>query len=352
MLELLTSNLPPLKLTGFNTFIDAFYEQLDIHKEADIAVGYVSAESLAQLKRAVELYDVHKLNLTIGMHYIEKFTQLEYIAACKLNEFLKSNKLGAVKVVLPFKYHGKMYLYKNSGTPISAIIGSNNLSGIIDSKRRVYENSVLVNEKTMLDSIGSFINSLYKKAAKDINEIEIKEFKRGNKLLDGLEGVSSINDTDIASAKADKTGISFNIPITPFERAPKSNINTCYGAGRTNKRTGITIPRPWYEVELIVPKTIYSNPNYPKGSSFAVVTDDGYSFNCMAQGSIGVEKNFRSENDLEILGKWIKGKLVNAGVLNIGERVTKKVLDDYGRDYMTLKKLKNGKWFLDFEVTK
>ena len=342
-MELLTSNLPPLKLAEFNTFIDTFYEQLDINKEADIAVGYVSAESLAQLKRAVELYDVRKMNLTIGMHYIEKFTQHEY---------LKSNKLGAVKVVLTFKYHGKMYLYKNSGTPTSAIIGSNNLSGIIDSKRRVYENSVLTNEKAMLDSIDSFINSLYKKAAKDIDEVEIKDFKRGNKLLDDLEGVSSINDTDISSAKTYRTSTSFDIPITPFEIAPKSNINTCYGKGRTNKRTGITIPRPWYEAELIVPKTIYSNPNYPKGSSFAVITDDGYSFNCMAQGSAGAEKNFRSENDLEILGKWIKGKLVNAGVLNIGEPVTKKVLDDYGRNYMTLKKLKNGKWFLDFEVTK
>ena len=76
-MELLTSNLPPLKLAEFNTFIDTFYEQLDINKEADIAVGYVSADSLAQLKRAVELYDVRKMNLTIGMHYIEKFTQLE-----------------------------------------------------------------------------------------------------------------------------------------------------------------------------------------------------------------------------------------------------------------------------------
>lgn len=351
-MELLTSNLPPLRLAEFNTFIDTFYEQLSVNKEADIAVGYVSAESLAQLKQAIKLYGVQKLNLTIGMHYIEKFTQLEYISACELNNFLKSNKIGAVKLVMPFKYHGKMYLYKNSGIPTSAIIGSNNLSGIIDSQRRVYENSVLVNEKAMLDSIDSFINSLYKKAAKDIDEVEIKEFKHENKLLNDLEGVSSINDTDISSAKTYRTSISFDIPIKPYETAPKSNINTCYGEGRTNKYTGVTIPRPWYEAELIVPKTIYSNPNYPKGSSFSVITDDGYSFKCMAQGSPGAEKNFRSENDLEILGKWIKGKLVNAGVLKIGEPVTEKVLDDYGRNYMTLKKLKNGKWFLDFGVTK
>lgn len=351
-MNLLTSNLPPLKLSAYNTFIDTFYEQLDKNKEAEIAVGYVSAESLAQLQRAVTLYDVHKLNLTIGMHYIEKFTQLEYIAARKLNGFLKANKIGTVKVVLPFKYHGKIYLYKSDGTPVSSIIGSNNLSSIIDSKRRVYENSVLINEKSILDSVDNFMNNLYKKAAKDIDEVEIKDFKRGNKLLDDLEGVSSINDTDISSAKEYRSSTSFDIPITPYEEAPKSNINTCYGKGRTNTRTGITIPRPWYEAELIVPKTIYSNPNYPKGSSFTVITDDGYSFNCMAQGSAGAEKNFRSENDLEILGKWIKGKLVNSGVLNIGDPVTQKVLDDYGRNYMTLKKIKNGKWFLDFGVTK
>ena len=67
-MKLLGSNLPPLRIIGLDTFPDVFYTQLSIHKELNIAVGYITAESLAELRTAVENYDVHKLNIAIGMH--------------------------------------------------------------------------------------------------------------------------------------------------------------------------------------------------------------------------------------------------------------------------------------------
>ena len=56
---------------------------------------------------------------------------------------------------------------------------------------------------------------------------------------------------------------------------------------------------------------------------------------------------------MEILGKWLKGRLENAGVLKVGEPVRKKNLEEYGRENFTLTKTsKPGVWYLDFGVEK
>ena len=82
---------------------------------------------------------------------------------------------------------------------------------------------------------------------------------------------------------------------------------------------------------------------------FDVITDDGWSFKCKVSGDYS--KNFRSEGDLKILGKWLKGRLENAGVLKVGDPVTKETLDLYGRNTFTLTKTnKTGIWYLDFGV--
>ena len=90
--------------------------------------------------------------------------------------------------------------------------------------------------------------------------------------------------------------------------------------------------------------------NYPKPNiDFTVVTDDGYSFNCKVSGDYS--KNFRSSGDLSILGKWIKGRMENAKVLNVGEKITEEHFRRYGRNTITLTQTqKENVWFLDFGV--
>ena len=84
---------------------------------------------------------------------------------------------------------------------------------------------------------------------------------------------------------------------------------------------------------------------------FDVITDDGWSFKCKVSGDYS--KNFRSEGDLKILGKWLKGRLENAGVLKVGDPVTKETLELYGRDTFTLTKtIRPGIWYLDFGVVR
>ncbi|MEG5033810.1 AAA family ATPase [Microcoleus sp. AT3-D2] len=139
-----------------------------------------------------------------------------------------------------------------------------------------------------------------------------------------------------------------DISLSRVGRQRKSNLNTFFGKGRQNKSTGKVIPRDWYEVELIVDKKTSDNPIYPKGN-FIAHTDDGLTFACQTQGVN--YKNFRSKDDLTILGRWIKGKLEKSGVLKQFEPVTIQTIKAYGRDYIRLYKLSNSEYYLEFDLS-
>ena len=158
-MQILCSNFPPVK-TQNATFADTFYGFLPKADCLNIAVGYVTADSLIELQKAVELNHVHQLNLIIGMHYIDQFTPVEYRTAVKLNEFLHTNAIGEVRLVTPFRYHGKIYTFYRSGKPFASIIGSNNLSSIVDSRNGIYETSLYVSEASILNDLDKLFHDL------------------------------------------------------------------------------------------------------------------------------------------------------------------------------------------------
>lgn len=188
----------------------------------------------------------------------------------------------------------------------------------------------------------------------NIAELDIDTFNNENALLDGHEFVEKVSASGLAAAMNARTDIAFEIPIKPYEVSPHSNLNVFFGKGRESLN-GLVKPRHWYEVELIVPKSVTSQAGYPQSRSsnavFTVITDDGWSFKCKVSGDYS--KNFRSEGDLKILGKWLKGRLENAGVLTVGSPVTADTLKRYGRDSFTLTQTTlPDVWFLNFEVEK
>ncbi len=358
-MEFLMSNFPPIK-TGFSTFYDRFYNLIPSATNIDIAVGYVSSDSLMELKRIIELNEnIHGLNLIIGMHYFEHFTRVQYNAALTLNGFLTDNHIGEVKLVNAFKYHGKLYSYSKDENPFAGIIGSNNLSSIVDTGARVYESSLLITEKPHVCEMKKFIDDLSVRASKNIAELEIDTFNAVNPVLDGHEGVDKVPQDKLYDAIRALSDIKFEIPA---KTEPKSNLNCFHGKGRENMSTHLVKPRHWYEVELIVPIDMRRNKDYPKGTpkgeaetEFKVITDDGFSFKCQVNG--GEEglwnKNLRSSGDLTILGKWIKGRLENADVLKVGDVITEDTLEKYGRKTITMTRIgSSDDWFLDFGVRK
>ena len=353
-MEFLYSKLPPVK-TDNPTFSDTFYSLIHEATRLDIAVGYITADSLAELKQTVSFNsNIETVNLIIGMHRWDKFTKLEYNAAIELNDFLRSENRGEVRLVLPFRFHGKLYSYSNQNGAFAGIIGSNNLSSIVESRTRTYEASALIRELEYAARMREFIEQLSEKATDNIADCGITEFKEQNTLLEDHENVEKISQDRLADVISSLTQTTFDIPLVKKGKVPpSSNLNVFFGKGRLVAQKGVVQPRHWYEAELIVPKTITSMKGYPQKDTssavFDVITDDGWKFSCKVSGDFS--KNFRSENDLKILGKWIKGRLENDGALEVGQPVTPDTFRRYGRDNFTLTKTTTPNlWYLDFEV--
>ena len=354
-MDFLFSNLPPVR-TGCSAFAEAFYSLIPEATRLDIAVGYVTADSLAELKQTVAYNgNIATLNLIIGMHYWDRFTMLEYNAAVGLNDFLRDERRGEVRIVRPFRFHGKLYSYSNANGAFAGIIGSNNLSSIVDSRIRTYEASVLMREREYAVKMRDFIDKLSADATDNLADCQINTFKERNSLLEEHENVKKVPQNEHADCISSLTGVTFHIPLVKKGKVPpKSNLNVFFDTGRINKQTGIEIPRHWYEVDPMVPTEITRLPGFPqKGTQeaiFDVITDDGWKFSCQIQGDNS--KNFRSRGDLTILGKWIKGRLENHGVLDVGHPVTPETFSRYGRDNFTFTKTnKPNLWYLDFGVT-
>ncbi len=353
-MEFLFSNLPPVR-TSCQIFAETFYSLIPEAIRLDIAVGYITADSLAALKQTVAYNNnIEMLNLIIGMHRWDKFTKLEYNAALSLNDFLLSKRRGEVRLVTPFRFHGKLYSYSNQNGAFAGIVGSNNLGSIVESRTRTYEASVLFRDKRYAVKMREFIDRLSSDASDNLADCEITEFKERNTLLEDHENVDKLPNDKLAEVVSSLTETSFTIPLVKNGKVPqKSNLNVFFGEGRLVRAKGVVQPRHWYETELIVPNTITTMSGYPKKDTasavFDVVTDDGWKFSCKVSGDFS--KNFRSKDDLKILGKWIKGRLENNGALDVGQLVTPETFNRYGRqDFTFTKTTIPNLWYLDFEV--
>ena len=348
-MELLYSKIKPCNYTN-STFGEAFELGLVNSDGVKIATGYVTEDSLLELKAILLFYNeedkTKTCSLVIGMHGREGFTQAQYEAAIDLAIFLRDKGIGSVRVCTAFKFHGKTYVFNKSGetVPISVIMGSSNLGNMLDSRQ--WEVDALFKEGSVLSELNMLHEELVQKASKDILEWPKPEsFIETTDLLKDRIDVDKASDDEYRKIEETLTDRVFDLPL---KDEAKSNLNAYFGKGRLATSTGAIRPRHWYEVELIVPIEITTADGYQERESIIrVFTDDGWQFNCKISGDYG--KNFRSEGDLKTLGRWIKGRLERAGCLTVGQPVTKDVLDRYGRHTISLKETSDPKiWLLDF----
>lgn len=350
-MSLIYSNYPPLN-TNSDTYHDAFTGLLEKSDKLKIASGYVSADALIDLKSIVEANGGPFIELSIGMHYFEGLTIQQKDAVEDLDSTLRSKNLGGVYFVVTFPFHGKIASFKNKDQLIGGLIGSSNLTNIVKNKtNRQYEVDYRLPENDYV-VLEEFITKLRETTTRPFSEIEIKIIESKNHLLDEQYGVEKADTQLVESIKANpEFEHEFRIPLKTDD-ATKSNLNTFNGKGRKNSQ-GFVMPRSWYEIELIVPVSILRLEGFPlkgiEGESIEVITDDGWMFKCESNGDNG--KNFRSQGDLKVLGKWMKGRLEHAGALKTGELCTQSTLDKYGRSDFTLAKIKGQNlWYLDFKV--
>lgn len=376
-MKLLYSNILPLETENSQqTVLDSFMEQATRADRIEIAVGYTSAASITELGSIAENCGIKTICLTIGMYYIEGMPEKIYHTAMKMNKKWSQTGIGEIRLVTPFKYHGKLYCFYKDAQPFAAIIGSANLSTIKPeaSNRRQYEISALTTAPKEVSDIAKHIEQLkHSSCSANIAEIDrIPLIHETNTALNGIELVTSIPPSNVAFYEQCAPAVSFFLPLKVPASADRhvddgrhftrSNINVCYAAPRSKRK-----PRDWYETQLTVGAEIYRMNGYPeKNKPFFVVTDDGYWFK--AHTTSDNNKQFSAVGDELIMGRWLKGRLAAAGIVipvnNTAEdtdrkgMITQEMLDEYGCDRLLFKKTgqsaldSNGEsldvWFLAF----
>lgn len=363
-MNLLFSNILPFEIkSGQKTIIDCFNEQMIKADRVEIAVGYTSAASIDELDHLVEQNDIKNICLTIGMYYIEGMPESVYHAAMKLNQKWQISGIGEIRIVKPFKYHGKVYCFYKDGNPISAIIGSANL-GVIKleaTNRRQYELSAITTEPDEVSEIAAHIDKINQPIISDnIAKISgMPLLREKNTALDGIELVTPVSPSNVDFYKRCQAHVSFflQLKVPKFDERhmddgkhfTKSNINVCYAAPRSKQKA-----RDWFETQLTVDSEVYHMEGYPeKNKPFFVITDDGYCFK--AHTTSDNNKQFSAAGDELIMGRWLKGRLVAAGIVkpinntseDIDRRgmITKEMLKEYGCDRLLFQK--TGETILD-----
>ena len=194
-MDLLYSNILPLPTTEEQeTISDCFINQLKSSERIDICVGYVSDNSLKELEQLIDDNNISNVTLTIGMYFIEGMPEKAYHTAMRINEKWQSSGIGEIRIVKAFKYHGKLYCFSKNNTPVSAIIGSANLSFLKPdaNNRRQYEIAELITDSTELIKIEKHIKEVNSQKCSD-NIASVKDMKLIAEENTALENVELVN---------------------------------------------------------------------------------------------------------------------------------------------------------------
>lgn len=342
-MELLLTKHPIVESIGLRSTKDLVVKYINQATCFNIATGFITNDSIAELQSIVAFKKAGMtLNLFIGMNYLSGFTQVQYNAVAKLNEML--HEIGAGRVYLSTKilFHGKMYSFWNQSSCLGSFVGSSNLGSFLDKKANYIESDMYFAGEEGVE-INTNISKIINCLGQEFDEVPaITRFRKPEiKVLKGYDHVTMVSSEQIELYKRMRTGV---VAHVPFKTNPKSNLNAYFGAGKVKDKYS---PRGWYEVEIILNKGTEAANLLPIGESFIVVTDDGCSFSLSRQGDN--YKNLRSDSNLKILGRWIKGRMENEGALEIGKPVTQETIDRFGKSQMVFEETKKGIWLLSMK---
>lgn len=383
-MQLLYTDMLPLELdTGMTTIRECLKQEILNADRVEIAVGYVSKLSLLELNDLIhQKYSsiARNICLNIGMYYTDGIPESSYYVAKMLNTQWQQEGIGEIRIVNAFKFHGKLYCFYHNNNPVSSIIGSANL-GVLKleaNNRRQYEVSALTKDPKECKEIAQLVEKLKDgRCSVNISNADgIPVIKEQNTALNNVKSV--MNSDNSSLSEFNLTKITFSLPLKVPSNSEKflddgkhftkSNLNVCYSPDTRNKKRPKS--RNWYETQLTVSKEIYTMVGYPKRNEpFYVATDDGYMFK--AHTTSDNNKQFSAVGDEHIMGRWIKGRLVAAGLVepvndtmsdfNRVGMITREMLDAYGRDCLVFTKTDTSYfdddreydvWYLSFETTK
>lgn len=328
---------------SFGSIID---KEIEVANNVAIAVGYSSLDTIYKYRS--RFLNIAKLGgtskLLLGMAFYEGLGRKKLETLQELNNELQGKTQDSgVYVCHVQRFHGKIYHFQN-GASSKIYVGSSNFS--LSGLKKNIECTIPVEEPRKQGQILDFLEHLYS------SKLSVKIDKADINIIGETKIISSTTENKwdklerysprgLALDENKKISISL-LDIVNHE---KSNLNTYFGKGRVNSLTGKTLPRPWYEIEIIPRKSIRMHPDYPRGD-FLAFTDDGLIIPMKTQGDN--YKNLRSRSSLQIFGRWLKGKLEDKKCLGKYQLITLETLEEYGKNSLLLYKIEDGKYYMSF----
>lgn len=336
-----------------------------------IASGYVGQDVfIAQIPLLKEvLQEGGVVQLIFGISLWEGVTEKCEAAMREFHDFASANNNeSGVFIVRTSRYHGKIYHYEYSEfkDPV-ATVGSSNFSPTGFGRWR--ETNIVVNDSVQLTKLGEFFDRLKTNDTVPITliprfggdkKVRLTLREKDNRHIDTFSWPAN-NAVDIEKAK--KLPVAFRLPIRTGPRFEKSSLNVFNGPGR-KQTNGKYAVRGWYEVENTIKKGDQCKQELNKylpatlePYRFQVVTDDNQVFEVNFNRKYGERGNKCTLQELgvdfqsskrRILGYFIKDRLVNAGVLGVGDTITPDTLDDYGADEIVFRDLGNNHFYMTF----
>lgn len=372
MENVIFTNVAPLRVEENKTIKRKIKENLLKSDKIVIAVGYFSNNGLETLDKWVHEANIKNITLIGGMYSVDGIPVSVFNKIIDINFKWNQEKIGRILLVNNMNYHGKLYTFWKNEKIFKSIIGSANLGAIAptSSTQRQYELATTVTDSNDNEILRNHLSEL-EKYTTPANEIE-KSFKKiyeENVLLKGIDGVTTLTDETVIDFKRAEDGQVLRIPIkAPYYKDrfnddnksnyTHSNINVCYGRGR-KASNGKIQPRNWFEVQITCSRELINLKNYPKKSEpFFIVTDDNYMFEAHTTSSN--HKQLSAYGSDRILGRWIKGRLVSAGLLhaydNAGQdknrdgMVTIEMLERSHMKILELHKTKMKFWGKEYQI--
>ena len=253
------------------------------------------------------------------------------------------------------RYHGKIYHFQ-SGKREECLVGSSNFSH--QGNFQNLEANILENDSSALRKISQFLKNLRTYACPyQDGVIPIKQKKSLIRKLAFTDAPDEFCPPNDILSKP----ISFTLPI---RAKAKSSFNLTFGKGRLNRAKNIYTIRPYYEAEITLPAKFWKPPlknfvpNSPKDKvEFEAFTDTGMYFSCnfnrKTKNKLDTRPLHETGGDFqstprEILGHFVKDKLIDAGCMNFGDPITDDVLNDYGTNEIKVRKMNGNRLHLEF----
>ena len=344
----------------YSSFGEELSALLQSAKHVRIATGYIGLtifQSVETQLRAI-VSGGGTVKIIVGLGYFEGLSQLMINALKDFDDYCdRWPSESGVMACTEKRFHGKLYLIENQSGERVASVGSSNFSstGFGDW----WEGNFVTRDETALRDISAYIDRLQLNNAHSIKRVvfPVKGRKRepGKGVRGGQKRKARFYDGVIPPELSDPA---FTIPVRVTEA---SNLNLYLSKGRKNK-TGIFKIRPWYEVEMTVRREDISEnllgylPNQVDPWIFTLVTKDGHCYEAKFKRKSASRTDPRTLHELpldfmtaprEDLGRIIKGKLGEMGLLSFGEPITEEILAEAEMPALSFFELETGVFLID-----